>query len=53
MNKDVSESFESYFGGLRDSRIERHKLYQWGVGWGVKPEACQPSHGCFSFRDSA
>jgi hypothetical protein len=27
MDKDVSESFESYFGGLKDSRIERHKLY--------------------------
>lgn len=27
MNKDVAGSFESYFGGLKDCRIERHKLY--------------------------
>lgn len=27
MNKDVAGSFESHFGGLKDSRIERHKLY--------------------------
>ena len=27
MNKDVSESFETHFGGLKDKRIERHKLY--------------------------
>lgn len=27
MNKDVSGSFESHFGGLKDRRIERHKLY--------------------------
>ncbi|KTD38827.1 Transposase IS4 family protein [Legionella moravica] len=27
MDKDVSESFESYFGGLKKLRIERHKLY--------------------------
>lgn len=28
MNKDVSESFESYFGSLKDPRIERKKLYR-------------------------
>ncbi|MDR3492380.1 MAG: ISAs1 family transposase [Gammaproteobacteria bacterium] len=27
MYNEVSESFESYFGGLKDQRIERHKLY--------------------------
>lgn len=27
MNKDVAGSFESYFGTIKDSRIERHKLY--------------------------
>ncbi len=27
MDKDVSESFENYFGKLKDSRIERKKLY--------------------------
>ena len=27
MNKDVSDSFESYFGGLKDPRIKRLKLY--------------------------
>ena len=27
MSKDISESFESYFGELVDPRIERHKLY--------------------------
>lgn len=27
MNKDVSESFERYFGNLKDPRIERKKLY--------------------------
>jgi hypothetical protein len=27
MYKELSESFESYFGGLKDQRIERHKLY--------------------------
>lgn len=27
MNKDVSESFESYFGQLKDPRINRKKLY--------------------------
>ena len=27
MNKDVTESFESYFGQLKDPRIDRKKLY--------------------------
>jgi hypothetical protein len=27
MDKDVSESFESYFGTINDPRIDRKKLY--------------------------
>lgn len=27
MNNDVAGSFESHFGGLKDRRIQRHKLY--------------------------
>ena len=27
MNKDVSNSFETYFGNLKDPRVERTKLY--------------------------
>lgn len=27
MSKDVSKSFESYFGDLKDPRVERSKLY--------------------------
>ena len=30
MSKDVSESFESYFGNLNDPRIDRTKLYPLG-----------------------
>jgi hypothetical protein len=27
MNNDVAGSFEFHFGGLKDRRIQRHKLY--------------------------
>ena len=27
MSKNISESFEHYFGGIEDPRVERTKLY--------------------------